>query len=265
MNISIQTSAAALATLESLTPQTGASTGAGAPASLLDQGQGSSGASTIVDLSGGAASAQLIGLSGGLATSASIADAAVAGGTQVEDILSQIRQDAVAASSPDLDDDTRAALNSGFQAGLAQIQSTVAGASVGGVNLIDGSISGDLTAQQSPGATLTGTNLSVGGPLIGLPANASLSDPTSAAALADQLGAAIDNVGQAVGQIASQGQAISSHLSVVAQAGASMSGVDPNLDADSARLTALSVQQQLSLTNAPIGNQTPAAILSLFR
>jgi flagellin len=265
MTISIQSSTAALATLEALTPQTGASSGAGAPASLLGQNQSSNSASTIVDLSGGAASAQLGGLSGGLATSASIADAAVAAGSSIQDILSQIRQDAVAASSPSLDDDTRAALNSGFQAGLSQIQAAVAGAGVGGVNLIDGSVSGQLSAQQAPGATLTATNLSLGGPLIGLSAGASLDDPADAAALTDQLGQAIDNVGQAVGQIAAQSQAINSHLAVVAQASASLSGVDPNLDADGARLAALSVQQQLTLTNAPIGNQTPTAILSLFR
>ncbi|HEY1752447.1 MAG TPA: hypothetical protein VGG29_14400 [Caulobacteraceae bacterium] len=265
MSISIQTSSAAMATLESLTPHAGASAGAGGPATLLSQGQGSASASTIVDLSGGAASAQLNGLSGGLATSASIADAAVAAGSSIQDVLAQIRQDAVAASSPDLDDDTRAALNAGFQAGLAQIQAAVGAAGVGGVNLIDGSVSGELSAQQAPGATLTGTNLTAAGPLIGLPAGASLADPTSAAAIADQLGQAIDNVGHAVGEIAAQGQAINSHLGVVAQAGASLSGVDPNLDADSARLAALSVQQQLTLTGAPIGNQAPSAILSLFR
>ena len=53
------------------------------------------------------------------------------------------------------------------KSGLAQIQEAVASAGVDGVNLIDGSVNG---AASGSAATLTGVNLSLGGPLIGLPA-----------------------------------------------------------------------------------------------
>jgi flagellin len=268
MSISIQTSAAALATLESLTNSAASNaSGAGAPASLLDQGGPvSNNASSIIDLSGGSASAALNGLTGSLATSASIADAAVTAGTSIESILTQMRQDAVTAADSSTDSTTRAALGADFKAGLAQIAQAVAGASVGGVNLIDGSVSGQLTGAQGAGVTLTGTNLSLGGPLVGIDPNADISDPATAASLVGQLGAAIGNVGQAVDQVSAQGQAIASHLSVVAQAGISLGGsFDPGLDSDSARLTALQLQQQLSTSSGAIANQSPQGILSLFR
>src|SRR6202041_2451659 len=113
---------------------------------------------------------------------------------------------------------------------------TIASADVGGVNLIDGSVNGDANVSA---ATLTGVNLSLGGPMIGVGADAILSDPTTAATIAGQLGTALDKVGQAVDQISAQGQAIESHLSVVAQAGLALlpgvgAGVNSGLDADGA-------------------------------
>jgi flagellin len=265
MTMNIQGSANTLATLEALTTQANAANNASLSSPLLDATSQSNSAASIIDLSGGASSA-LSGLSAGLSTSASIADVAVAGGSSVESLLAQMRQDALSASAPGVDDDTLAALNAGFQSAMSQIQTTVSSAQVGGVNLIDGSVNGQLSSQQAPGASLSGVNLSLGGPLIGLPAGASLSDPATAASLADQLGAAIDNVGQAVSQLSAQGDSIQTNLALVAQAGLSSSaGVDPTLDGDSARLTALSVQQQLAVSGDSIGNQAPQSILALFR
>jgi flagellin len=264
MSISIQGSTAAqLAMLEALTTQPGAAAGTGAT-SLLDAiGQNDpQNASSIIDVSGVAP-----GVSTGLATSASIADAAVAAGTTIEGLLAQMRQDAVTAANPGLDSDSRAALDTGFKASLAQIQKAVSSAGVDGVNLIDGSVNG---AANVSAATLTGVNLSLGGPLIGLAANASLADPSSATAIASQIGSAIDKVGQAVDQISAQGQAIESHLSVLAQAGLSLSpavagAVNGGLDGEGARLAALQVQQRLSLAGGSLASQTPNAILSLFQ
>ena len=265
MSISIQGSAAAqLATLESLTNQAaGASNGTAATTSLDATPQQAS-ASSIIDVAGSSATT---GVSAGLASSASMADAAVSAGTAVEGLLAQMRQDAVSASSAGLDNDTRAALNAGFKSSLSQIQKAIAAAGVDGVNLLDGSVEG---AANVSAASLTGVNLSRGGPLIGVGADASLTDPSTASALATQLGAAIDNVGKAVDQISAQGQAIESHLSVVARAGLALSpsvagAVNTSLDADGARLAALQVQQQLSLTSSGVGNQSPNAILALFQ
>lgn len=265
MSISIQGSAAAqLATLEALTTQPGAAATTGA-ASLLDATSAQSdpqNPSSIIDVSAGAP-----GVTAGLASSASIADAAVAAGTSIQGLLAQMRDDAVSASNTALDSTSRAALNADFKTNLAQIQQAIASADVGGVNLIDGSVNG---AANVSAATLTGVNLSLGGPLIGVGADASLNDPSTAAAIASQLGSAIGNVGQAVEQISAQGQSIDSHLSLLAQAGLSLSpavagAVNTGLDSDGARLAALQVQQQLSLAGGGVANQSPNAILSLFQ
>ncbi|HEY2709845.1 MAG TPA: hypothetical protein VGI95_17480 [Caulobacteraceae bacterium] len=265
MSISIHSSTAALATLESLTTQANSTTNAGAPASLL-RATSPTDPSSIIDVSGGLASA-LGGASAGLATSASIADAAVSTGSLIQGLLTQMRQDAASAADPSLSGDSRGALDQSFKTGLAAIQKAVAAAGVGGVNLVDGSVSGSANVSA---ATLTGANLSLGGPLINVEADASLSDPADAGSIAAQLGTALDNVGKAVGQFSAQSQAIETHLTLVAQAslaassGAS-SGVNGGLDADGARLAALQVQQQLSLTSSSIANQGPNAILSLFQ
>jgi len=265
MSISIQGSSAALATLESLTTQAGAAAGAGALAQVAGAAAVPDGAAPIVDVSGSAAA--LGGVSAGLATSASIADAAVAAGSLVEGLLVQMRQDALGAADPSLDGDSRAALDQGFRTGLAQIQKAIASAGVAGVNLLDGSVTGLANVSS---ATLSGVNLSLGGPVIGVGPDATLSDPAGSATIADSLAAAIDKVGQAIGRISAQSQAIESHLGLVAQAGQALSSgvagqVNGGLDGDGARLAALQVQQQLTLTNASIGNTAPNAILSLFQ
>jgi flagellin len=264
MTINIQSTNPALAALETLALLQGGAANAGtATATQTPETTAASPANTsaaILDIS--SAGASVGAQTGGLVTSSSASDAAVSAGGAIEGLLAQMRQDAVSASDPSLSSDARAALDTGFQADLSTISSTVAGASVDGVNLIDGST--------AAGATVSGVDLSIGGPLIGLASDSSLSDPASAAAIADQLGSALDNVGQAVGQLAAQGQALQTHLSLVAQAGlASQPGlaasVNTGLDADGARLAALQVSQQLSGSTGALASQAPQAILALFR
>lgn len=270
MTIAVQNPNANLAALEQLLGQSaggqgGAAVG-GAPPQLLDA-SGQSGAdpgSTILDVSGGAAAA-LSGVAGGLADTASVIDAAVSAGGAVVGLLTQLQQVAQIASDPSLSADQLSQLNSGFQAGLAQVQQTVDGASFGGVNLLAGGRAPNSGAAASPPSY----DLSLGGPLIGVAAGANLADPDTAASLAAQLGAAVQNVNEAVGQIAAQGQSIQNHLSLVSQAANALapgvaSGVNSALDGDGARLQALQVQQQLSGSGQAISNQSPQAILALF-
>ena len=265
MSISIQGANPALSALEALAAQRNGGAAAGPSTSAAASANSDSG-SAILDVSGGAAAAASLDGISGILGSASAADIAVGAGSVVEGLLAQMRQDALSAADPSASSDTRATLDAGFQSDLAAISQTVSGASFNGVNLVDGS-TGSAGAD---GATLNGVDLTPSGPLIGLAAGASLTDPAGAASIAGQLGHAIDNVGKAVGQIASQGQAIATHLSVVAQAGIalqpSLSGaINTGLDADGARLAALQVQQQLTTTGAPLASNTPQAILALFR
>jgi flagellin len=255
MTISIQgSSAAVLTTLDPLAQQSGLAAGAAAAANPAADSLESS--SSFIDLSGLSSSA-LAGPSASAASSASIADRAIASGSIIEGLISQMRDAAVSASDPSLSSDARAALNAGFQSGLSQIQAAVSAAGVDGVNLIDGSAS-----SQTSGGLAT-YDFSPGGPVIGVPANASLSDPAAAASLADQLQTALGNVGHAVGTLTDQADAMQGDFAGLIGAGSA--GVDPSLDADGARLAALQVQQQLSAGSGAIGNQGTASILALFR
>jgi flagellin len=254
MTISIQgSSAAVLTALDPLASQNGASSAAGA---LPPEANTANGASSIIDLSGLSTGA-LGGPASSQASSASIADAAVASGAIVEGLLEQMRNAAVSAADPGISSDARAALNAGFQSGLSQIKAAVGAAGVDGVNLIDGS----ANAQTSGG--LATYDLSLGGPVIGVAAGASLSDPATAAGLADQLESAMGGVGQALSTISGQADAMQGTFASQLQSG--LSGFDPTLDADGARLAALQVQQQLSTGGGSIVSQTPASILALFR
>ncbi|HEY3800102.1 MAG TPA: hypothetical protein VGL58_17270 [Caulobacteraceae bacterium] len=265
MTISIQSQSAVLAALESFNPKSGAAPGAnGSPALTNSSDASGSGGGDVLDLSGTSQS----GSSGSLANAATALDVALHAGASVEQLLQQMRQDAVSASDPAMSGDDRASLDTGFQADLAQIQQTVSAAGAGGVNLLDGSAVNGVA--QAGAATLTGVDLTLGGPLIGVAANASLSDPTTAAGLAGQLGDALDNVGHAVGQIAAQGQAVQNHLLVLSQASLSLSpsassGFSGDLSGDGARLMALQVQQQLSISGGALANQSPNAVLALFQ
>ena len=179
----------------------------------------------MIDASAAGAAAVQSGADAGLGAAASVVDAAVSAGGAIGDLLAQMRQAAIGASDPSLGADARGALNTSFQSDLAKITAAVGQASSGGVNLIDGSVAGSLQLPAGGGSTvtLTGANLPLGGPLIGLGADASLGDPASAAPAAGALETAIGAVGQAVRQISAQGQAIDSHLSVLTQAGLSAS------------------------------------------
>ncbi len=256
MTISIQgSSAAVLTTLDPLAQQGGVAAGSSTAATSPTTNAAES-SSAFIDLSGLSTNG-VAGPSSSAANSASIADAAIASGSIVEGLISQMRDAAVSAADPNISSDARAALNAGFQSGLSQIQAAVSAAGVGGVNLIDGSAS-----SQTSGGLAT-YNFSLGGPVIGVPAGANLSDPTTAASIADQLQAALGNVGSAVGTLTGQADSIQDDLAGSFATG--LSGVDPSLDADGARLAALQVQQQLSAGSGSIGNQSTAAILALFR
>jgi len=250
MTISIQGStAASLAALDSLAIQQNAAAG-GASAPAPDAAATAT-ASDAIDLSGLTATGS-DGPAAGRASNASIADAAAASGSLIEGLLAQMRDAAVSAADPNVGGDARSALNAGFQSGLTQIQAAIGAASVDGANLLDGSGAGQ--------SGLAAFDFSLGGPLIGVGANASLNEPQAAAALVNQLDAALGDVGDAVTALGAQSDAL--------QAGGLTSaagGVDPALDADGARLAALQVQQQIAAGAGAIGNQAPAAVLALFR
>ena len=202
----------------------------------------------------------------GVAQALTSADAADAAGQSVIGLLQQLRAAAGQAADPLTSADDRAALNQQFQASAAQIAPTLAGATVNGANLVDGSLSSGLKVALGGGATasLTPVDLSLGGSTLSLPADASLATSDGAAAAFTSLGGAIGSASAGLSTLQTQADQISAHAGFVQTLGHALASSDQG-GGDSARLLVLQVSQQLSAQPASIANQSPQAILSLFR
>lgn len=268
---SVQSSPSALIALENLSntqtsgPGSAAQTGAQTATQTDSVQPAAVVAATATDAAAGAG-----GADPNLVSAGQIADTAVSAGGVIADLLAQMQQAASAASDPSIPASDRSALNTGYQSDLAKIQATVGQAAANGVNLLDGSTNGTVQLPSDNGATVTlsATDLSLGGSVIGPVASANLLDPTSASQAANAAGVALVSVSQTVAKIGGQGQAIENHLAVVASAGLTSglaASANSNLDADGARLQALQVQQQLLSGGQAVAGQSPQSILALFR
>jgi flagellin len=204
----------------------------------------------------------------------SVSDVANAAGQSVLNILNQLKQAALSATEPSLDATTRQAMSSDFQNLLGQIAKTVNSAGFDGTNLLNGSSAGNLgvlaSADGASFLTLTSTDLSLGGSVITLASTASLGSTTAATTALTQLNASLANLIDTLANLGAQANQISAHTSFVSQLSDTLQTgigtlVNANMGAESAKLQALQVQQQLGAQSLSIANQAPSVILSLFR
>jgi len=202
----------------------------------------------------------------GMGQALSAADAAGAAGGAVLDLLQQMRDAAGQASDPTVADATRASLQHAFRAAAGSLAPTLAGATVNGTNLLDGSMKRGLKAPLGDGATasLTPLDLTLGGPTIDVPPDASIATAEDAASLSDTLGQAIGAAGQALSGLQNQADRLRAHGGALQALGATLASPADD-GGDSIRLMALQVSQSLSASQGAIANAAPQAILSLFR
>ncbi|MFT4955309.1 MAG: flagellin [Brevundimonas sp.] len=204
----------------------------------------------------------------------SVADVALSAGETISDLLNQLKEKVVAANDESLKTQSRELLNDDFQALLRSISQAVQNAEFDGANLLDGSLSNGVrflaNAEADAFVTLSTRDLSLGGGIIDLTLSSSLLTMTDAADALTDLNNSISQVNSALGALGSQAKQIESHNSFVSRLMDTVeSGIGNLVDADlakeSARLTALQVQQQLGTQALSIANQAPQVILSLFR
>ena len=203
----------------------------------------------------------------------SISDVALSSGQSVIDLLNQIKQDVLSAQDPQLDTTARQSLNTDFTGLLQRITQTISNASFDGANLLDGS-SGNLsflaTADATQTVTLPAQNLSLSNSIITLATTASIGNLQAASAVMAQVDASIANVTSALAQIGDQAKLITAHSALVQNLSNVLSTgmgdlIDADTAADSARLAALNVQQQLGAQSLNVANSMPSVLLSLFR
>ena len=204
----------------------------------------------------------------------SITDVSLAAGESISDLLIQLKEKVVAARDESLSSQSRELLNADFQALLRSISSAIENAEFDGANILNGSLSNGIqflaNAEADSFITLTGADLSLGQSIITIAATASIDTLTAAEAVLSDLNASIDQVNAALGEVGSQAKQIEAHNGFVSKLMDALEAgvgnlVDADLAKESARLTALQVQQQLGVQALSIANQSPQIILSLFR
>ena len=204
----------------------------------------------------------------------SIADVAQTAGASISDLLNQIKQKVVAAQDPSLDTASREAYNTDFQSLLRQVADVVNNASFDGANILNGSLSGNISflanADATSFITLSVQNMSLGGSIISIGATATIGTLTSANLMLTEINSSINNVNAALGDMGAQATEIQNHSTFVSKLSDVLNqGIGNLVDADmakeSAQLQALQAQQQLGVEALSIANSAPQIVLSLFK
>lgn len=204
----------------------------------------------------------------------SVADVALSAGESISDLLNQLKEKVVAAKDSSLGTQSRTLLDGDFKALLKAISSAVENATFDGGNILNGSLPTGLqflaNASATSTVTLSGKDLTLGGTILTLDLNESLTSITGATSALAKLDASITNVNAALGAIGAQAKQIDAHNIFVSKLTDTLTSgignlVDADLAKESARLQALQVQQQLGAQSLSIANQSPQIILSLFQ
>ncbi|MBI1406764.1 MAG: flagellin [Caulobacter sp.] len=203
----------------------------------------------------------------------SVVDVAIAGGESVNDLLTQMKEKALAAADTSLDTASRTALNEDFKALRDQIGKAVSNADFNGANMIKASgttIAALANADGSSKLTVAAQSLALGGSNVTVTATTSFSTATTAAAALALVTASITNTGAALAKLGTGSKSLETHLSFIGKLQDSLDAgvgnlVDADLAKESAKLQALQTKQQLGVQALSIANSSASSLLGLFR
>ncbi|WND01738.1 flagellin [Temperatibacter marinus] len=202
----------------------------------------------------------------------STVDVSLAAGGIVSDLLLDLKEKAVQASDPGLDDDSRRALDTEFQVLKEQITSTLSSAGFNGTNpLVSGG--GDITALSNEKGddviSISEQDLSLGGSNITLSDGKNILSSTSASSAVSDIEDSINNVSQVLSDLGSgfnrleQAKSFNQISSDAIETGIS-NLTDANLASTAANLAAQQVKQSLGIQSLSIANNAPKQLLKLF-
>ena len=199
-------------------------------------------------------------------------DVAMAAGESVSDLLSQMKEKALAASDEGLDDESRAKLNADFTSLRDQIGKVIENAKFNGVNLLDGS--GNITALANADAsstlTVSGQDMSLGGSIVSVSDTDTIGTQTTASDMLTDIQDSIDAVSTALASLGTGSKSLETHLNFIGKLQDTLDAgvgnlVDADLAKESAKLQALQTKQQLGIQALSIANSSTSSILGLFR
>lgn len=203
----------------------------------------------------------------------SSSDVALAAGGSVSDLLISLKEKAVKAADPGLDDQSRLALNDEFVALRDQITSIVDSADFNGKNALKSSgddITALIGAEGEGSITIAAQDLSLGGSNVTLGSGDTIRTQADAEAAVAAIEDSISNVSDALSTIGSgaaqleQTKDFTEVLQAKTQEGLG-NLVDANLASTSAQFEADQVKQSLGVLSLSISNQAPASLLALFQ
>ncbi|OYU77974.1 MAG: flagellin [Alphaproteobacteria bacterium PA3] len=213
----------------------------------------------------------------------SITDVALAAGSALSDVLTQMRAKAVAASDPSISDTSRAIYNADFIAWRDQISGIIANASFDGQNLLGGPSGTNITFLASTNGSTSldlpvlDLRLPASPGAIASPAAAmylgsgtALTTSANSADAAARVSASLDFLNTELSRLGAASKKFENQIVYFMKLKDSVTaGIGQMVDADmayeSAQLQALQTRQQLSVQAMSLANKAPRAILNLLR
>ncbi len=206
----------------------------------------------------------------GLNNAKGIGNVAIAGVTGVSNLLSDIRGKLTELANEGITTTQRNILQADFNELVSQAANFIANSSFNGVNLIESGAGSINTLSNLAGGLLTLTAQSNVTTQVSSLANATIGSATNAqSVIANQYSNLESVVNTALGSLGAEVRALNlqtEFLEEIRDATDEGLGniVDADLARESARLTSLQVQQQLSTQTLGIANQRPQTLLGLF-
>ncbi|WP_193170296.1 flagellin [Nisaea nitritireducens] len=207
----------------------------------------------------------------GLNSAKGIGNVAIAGVTGISNLLTDIRGKLTELANEGITTAQRNILQSDFNELVSQAGNFIANASFNGVNLIESGATNINTLSNLAGGTLSLTSQSSVNTQVGSLAIVTLTSATNAqSVIANNFSNLESVVNTALGSLGAEVRALNlqtQFLEEIRDATDEGLGnlVDADLARESARLTSLQVQQQLSTQTLGIANQRPQSLLGLFR
>ncbi len=206
----------------------------------------------------------------GLNNAKGIGNVAIAGTTGISNLLQDVRQKLTELSNEGITTQQRTILTNDFNELLSQAANFLTNASFNGVNLIDSGGTSINTLSNLAGGTLSLTAVNLRTRVTSLAAAGVASASQAQSAITIEFTNLESQVGSTLGSLGAEVRALNLQTSFLEQIrDATDEGlgniVDADLARESAELTSLQVQQQLSVQTLGVANQRPQSLLGLFR
>jgi flagellin len=203
----------------------------------------------------------------------SVADVSIAAGETISDLLSQMKEKALAAADAQLNSSSRSAMNADFTALRDQIKNATENTKFNGGSLIS-STAANVTALADESGnkviTVAAQKLNLSGTNVTVTTTQQVNTVSAAKAALSAVNKSIENVSLALAKLGTGSKALYTHMNFVNKLQDAIDAgvgniVDADLAKESAKLQALQTKEQLGFQALSIANQGPGNLLSLFR